>query len=287
MQAYGKVTWDVAAASPITADDVAMAAPVAEAELAVGFFGSRYDRATPAEREYMHAMAELGGPQGTAVATSEVAVSLGRKPASLSPARDSLIKKGLVYSAERGPDRLHRAALRPLPAQPPGLAVVPSCGWERGPLGAAAAAARSSSGALVAWFVRRAAAAVVASVMAFGSGVLISAVAFDLVEEAADIGGLPATAAGFLGGAVVYLAANPALARRGARHRKRSGGQQPSEDEQSGSGAAIAVGRAARRHPRVGRARARAGRRRRGEPARSWPPCSSPTCPRACPAPRA
>src|SRR5690349_5050964 len=102
VQAYGKVTWDVAAASPITADDVAMAAPVAEAELAVGFFGSRYDRATPAEREYMHAMAELGGPQGSAVATSEVAVSLGRKPASLSPARDSLIKKGLVYSAERG-----------------------------------------------------------------------------------------------------------------------------------------------------------------------------------------
>src|SRR5918998_114737 len=102
VQAYGKVTWDVAAASPITAADVAMAAPVAEAELAVGFFGSRYDRATPAEREYMHAMAELGGPGGAAVATSEVAVSLGRKPASLSPARDSLIKKGLVYSAERG-----------------------------------------------------------------------------------------------------------------------------------------------------------------------------------------
>jgi hypothetical protein len=102
VQAYGKVTWDVAAASPITAADVAMAAPVAEAELAVGFFGSRYDRATPAEREYMHAMAELGGPHGAAVATSEVAVSLGRKPASLSPARDSLIKKGLVFSAERG-----------------------------------------------------------------------------------------------------------------------------------------------------------------------------------------
>jgi hypothetical protein len=102
VQAYGKVTWDVAASSPITAADVAMAAPAAEAELAVGFFGSRYDRATPAEREYMHAMAELGGPTGVAVGTSDVAVSLGRKPASLSPARDSLIKKGLVYSAERG-----------------------------------------------------------------------------------------------------------------------------------------------------------------------------------------
>jgi hypothetical protein len=102
VQAYGKVTWDVAASSPITAADVAMAAPVAETELAVGFFGSRYDRATPAEREYMHAMAELGGSVAAAVSTSEVAVSLGRKPASLSPARDSLIKKGLVYSAERG-----------------------------------------------------------------------------------------------------------------------------------------------------------------------------------------
>ncbi|KQS66769.1 ATP-binding protein [Modestobacter sp. Leaf380] len=102
VQAYGKVTWDVAATSPITAADVAMAAPAAEAELAVGFFGSRYDRATPAEREYMHAMADLGGPGGAAVGTSDVAVSLGRKPASLSPARDALIKKGLVYSAERG-----------------------------------------------------------------------------------------------------------------------------------------------------------------------------------------
>jgi ZIP family zinc transporter len=96
-------------------------------------------------------------------------------------------------------------------------------------------------GALVAWFVR-VPQAVIASVMAFGSGVLISAVAFDLMEEAAETGGLGPAAVGFLGGAVAYLAANAALARRGARHRKRSGGQQPSEDEQGGSGAAIAVG---------------------------------------------
>ncbi|RBY92742.1 ZIP family metal transporter [Blastococcus sp. TF02A-30] len=96
-------------------------------------------------------------------------------------------------------------------------------------------------GAAVAWFAR-VPPAVVAGVMAFGSGVLISAVAFDLVEEAAESGGLGPTAAGFLGGAVVYLAANAALARRGARHRKRSGDQQPSEDQQQGSGAAIAVG---------------------------------------------
>ncbi|MGY1594737.1 ZIP family metal transporter [Geodermatophilus sp. SYSU D00708] len=96
-------------------------------------------------------------------------------------------------------------------------------------------------GALVAWFVR-VPQTVIASVMAFGSGVLISAVAFDLMAEAAETGGLPATAVGFVGGALAYLAANEALARRGARHRKRSGTQQPSEDEQSGSGAAIAIG---------------------------------------------
>jgi ZIP family zinc transporter len=78
--------------------------------------------------------------------------------------------------------------------------------------------------------------------MAFGAGVLISALAYELVEEAVQQGGAVAATAGFLGGAVVYVAANAALDRHGARHRKRSGEQQPSEDEQSGSGAAIAIG---------------------------------------------
>jgi AAA ATPase domain len=99
VQAYGKVTWDVAAASPVTAADVAVAAPEAEGELAVGFFGSRYERATPAEREYMRAMAAIGDEP---VPTSAVAEELGRKPSSLSPSRDGLIKKGLIYSSERG-----------------------------------------------------------------------------------------------------------------------------------------------------------------------------------------
>ena len=103
VQAYGKVTWDVAVDSPIRWADVMQAAPEAEAELAVGFFGARYDRATPAEREYMLAMADLGEDTGdAAVSTAAVAKLLGRKPQSLSPARDGLIKKGLVYSGERG-----------------------------------------------------------------------------------------------------------------------------------------------------------------------------------------
>ncbi len=96
-------------------------------------------------------------------------------------------------------------------------------------------------GALVAWLLQ-VPQRVVASVMAFGAGVLISALAFDLVEEAEAQGGLAATVVGFLLGAVAYVFANVALARRGARHRKRSGDQQPTEAEQTGSGVAIAVG---------------------------------------------
>lgn len=102
VQAYGKVTWDHALRSPVTVADVLVAAPEAEAELAVGFFGSRYERATPAERDYLRAMAALSETTDGAVPTGDVAVHLERKPSSLSPARDSLIKKGLVYSAERG-----------------------------------------------------------------------------------------------------------------------------------------------------------------------------------------
>ena len=82
----------------------------------------------------------------------------------------------------------------------------------------------------------------IAAVMAFGGGVLISALSFDLMDEAYRRGGFDSTAIGFLGGAAIYTGANWYLARQGAKHRKRSGKQQPSEEDQSGSGLAIAVG---------------------------------------------
>ena len=81
----------------------------------------------------------------------------------------------------------------------------------------------------------------VAATMAFGSGVLISALSFELMEEAFHTGGFQATALGFLGGALAYTLVNWWLAHGGARHRKRSGCQ-PSEQEHGGSGRAIAVG---------------------------------------------
>jgi ZIP family zinc transporter len=96
-------------------------------------------------------------------------------------------------------------------------------------------------GAVIGWEAR-VPARVVAWVMAFGAGVLISALAFDLVEEAARTGGLFAVSVGFLGGAATYVAANAVLARFGAQHRKRSQDRQPTEEEANGSGTAIAIG---------------------------------------------
>ncbi len=78
--------------------------------------------------------------------------------------------------------------------------------------------------------------------MAFGAGVLISALSFELMGDAFRTGGLRPTAIGFGAGAIIYSFANWLLARRGANHRKRSGGGQPSEDDAEGSGAAIAMG---------------------------------------------
>ncbi len=85
---------------------------------------------------------------------------------------------------------------------------------------------------------------VVAGVMALGSGVLISAVAFDLMDEAYARGGFDSTALGFLAGALIYTVANVVISRAGGAHRKRSGhhpqARQQHADE--GSGTAIAVG---------------------------------------------
>jgi zinc transporter, ZIP family len=84
---------------------------------------------------------------------------------------------------------------------------------------------------------------VIAGVMAFGAGVLISALSFDLMDEAYRQGGIASTALGFLAGAVVYTAANVLVSRRGAKHRKRSGfAEDARQSSEEGSGLAIALG---------------------------------------------
>ena len=64
-----------------------------------GFFRSRWIRATPAERQYLTAMADDGdGPS----ASGEIARRLGKTLQSVGPARANLIHKGLVYVPEHG-----------------------------------------------------------------------------------------------------------------------------------------------------------------------------------------
>jgi ZIP family zinc transporter len=82
----------------------------------------------------------------------------------------------------------------------------------------------------------------IAAIMAFGAGVLISALSFDLMEEAFQRGGFWSTAIGFVGGAALFTAANWWLTRVGAKQRKRSDQKQPSEEEKPGSGLSIALG---------------------------------------------
>ncbi len=97
-------------------------------------------------------------------------------------------------------------------------------------------------GALLGYYLNISA-RLIAAVMAFGSGVLISALSFELMDEAYKQGGLIATASGFIAGAIIYTAANWILAQHGAKHRKRSGQQQADEANQNNeNGAAIAIG---------------------------------------------
>jgi ZIP family zinc transporter len=64
--------------------------------------------------------------------------------------------------------------------------------------------------------------------MAFGAGVLISALAFELTAEAFDRGGVGVVAGGLSAGAVAFFVGDGIVDRRGGDHRKRSGGQQSS-----------------------------------------------------------
>jgi zinc transporter, ZIP family len=82
--------------------------------------------------------------------------------------------------------------------------------------------------------------AVTAGIMSFGCGVLISAVAYDLLEDGFQEGGIWPIVAGAIAGSIAYAVSDWLVSRHGAQHRKRSGDQQPKESE--GGGLAIAIG---------------------------------------------
>ena len=99
LQEWGKRCWDCAEESPITTSEVETATLEAVAELDASFFRVRFDRLTPSEKQYLRAMAELGGGFHR---SGEVARVLGKSVRAVAPVRAKLIRKGMVYSPAHG-----------------------------------------------------------------------------------------------------------------------------------------------------------------------------------------
>lgn len=99
LQEWGYHVWNTALESPITLDDVTLASRDVQRRLDENFFRVRMDRLTPAEKQYLAAMAELGaGPHRS----GDIAATLGVKVESVAPRRSGLIRKGMVYSPAHG-----------------------------------------------------------------------------------------------------------------------------------------------------------------------------------------
>jgi hypothetical protein len=101
IQAIGKHVWDNARYSPIQLEDVEVGLAEARREVDDGLYRSRWERATPAQRDLLRALAALGGQEPAAVA--DIAKAMGKaRTSDISVARNELIKKGLAYAPERG-----------------------------------------------------------------------------------------------------------------------------------------------------------------------------------------
>lgn len=99
LQTWGHYSWNSAKGSVITKDDVLRAGEIALQSLDESFFQVRFDRLTGAEKEYLFAMSELGpGPHRS----GDIALKLKRKVESVAPTRNSLIKKGMLFSPQHG-----------------------------------------------------------------------------------------------------------------------------------------------------------------------------------------
>jgi len=99
IQEYGSAVWDMAETTPIMKADAENAKNAAIQQLDVGFFRSRWDRASDLQKSYMRAMA-VDGDQSSQ--TANIAARLGVEVSALSPRRAELIAKGLIYSPQHG-----------------------------------------------------------------------------------------------------------------------------------------------------------------------------------------
>ena len=99
LQEWGKHCWDLSPPGVVGEVLVSQASELAQKSLDAGFFNVRYDRMTPGERAYVHAMARLGaGPHSAA----DVAGAMGSTTGKKGSTKNSLVKKGMVYSPQHG-----------------------------------------------------------------------------------------------------------------------------------------------------------------------------------------
>lgn len=99
LQAIAYHTWNYAKGNTITQDDVLAVRDKTLQYLDNTFYRVLSDRIAPVERQYLVAMASLpAGPQRSA----DVAKAMQRRLAATGTIRDSLIKKGVIFSPDYG-----------------------------------------------------------------------------------------------------------------------------------------------------------------------------------------
>lgn len=99
LQELGAAAWAAATGTTIAPADVDRCHDLYVSKLDGSFFRVRIDRCTNRQRQYLRAMAELGGDPQKA---QDVANLLGKQSSQVAPFRAELISMGLLYTPEHG-----------------------------------------------------------------------------------------------------------------------------------------------------------------------------------------
>lgn len=100
IQQYGQTIWKLAnRGQKLTLEDAKTVYEEYIEKLNDSFYGVRFNRSTNAEKNFLFVMAKIGKYP---CAMSDVAKAMGKKPRSISPLRNNLINKGLIYAPSFG-----------------------------------------------------------------------------------------------------------------------------------------------------------------------------------------
>ena len=99
LQEWASHCWGVAKFNPIGHDDAVLATELALTHLDTNFFRVRFDRCTPSEKNYLRAMADIDSESPR---SGDIAIRLRKEVNQVAPLRQSLIRKGMIYSPSHG-----------------------------------------------------------------------------------------------------------------------------------------------------------------------------------------